>query len=54
MKKDPYSNMANLSISDNMEVLVHDLKGVSERNVGYILDLSTRFNGLDLDKIKRL
>ncbi|CDW79662.1 phosphotriesterase-related protein [Stylonychia lemnae] len=53
IQKNPYSNMQNLVISDQMERLVHDLKHISDK-IGYILDLSTRFNGLDLDKIKRV
>lgn len=39
IKADPYSNMSNLVISDNLEYLAHDLADVS-REVGYVLDLS--------------
>eukprot|EP00347_Sterkiella_histriomuscorum_P014064 403362297 len=53
IQKNPYQNMQNLTISDQMEKLAHDMNFVSDK-IGYILDLSTRFNGLEQDKIKRL
>lgn len=53
IKHDPYSNMSNLIISDQIEKLAHDVSLLPE-NIGYILDLTTRFHGLDLDKIHRI
>ena len=45
--------MQNLVIADHLDKLLHDLSQVSDR-VGYILDLTPRFHGLDLEKIKKL
>lgn len=53
IKENPYSNMSNLVISDNLEYLAHDLTEISS-DIGFVLDLSWRFAGLNLDKIKRL
>ena len=45
--------MQNLVISDHLDKLLHDLTQISDK-IGYILDLTPRFHGLDLEKIKKL
>jgi hypothetical protein len=45
----------NLALGDNLDQTLHDLHlATSHHDLGYLLDLTTRFHGLNLDKLKAI
>jgi hypothetical protein len=55
--KKPYSSgvVQNLVIGDQLDKTTHDLQTLgSEQNVGYVLDLTTRFHGMNVEKLKMI
>jgi hypothetical protein len=53
----PYSSgvVQNLAIGDQIDKTTHDLKTlVNEHNVGYIMDITTRFHGMNVEKLKAI
>ena len=47
--------MQNLAVGDQLDKTAHDLLKVSEeQGVGYVLDLTTRFHGLNIEKLKNI
>lgn len=42
-----------MAIGDQIDKTTHDLKAVvNEHNVGYIMDITTRFHGMNVEKLK--
>lgn len=42
-----------MAIGDQLDKTTHDLKTVvNEHNVGYIMDITTRFHGMNVEKLK--
>ena len=57
VRKDPYGSgvMQNLAIGDQLDKTAHDLAKVSETwGVGYICEMTTRYHGLNIEKLKSL
>ena len=47
--------MHNLVVGDQLDKTAHDLqKTIHDHNVGFIVDLTTRYHGLNIEKLKTL
>ena len=44
-----------MAIGDQIDKTTHDLKTlVNDHNVGYIMDITTRFHGMNVEKLKAI
>ncbi|TNV83584.1 hypothetical protein FGO68_gene14399 [Halteria grandinella] len=56
VKKRPYTCkiLPNLTIGENLDHTAHELTTLASYNVGFILELTPRFHGLNIEKLKWL